>query len=213
MTRACLDRKTIGHSHKISTAQVPTAFRFSTTSTTGREREAPPVIRDPVEGYPLALSYLRDLRDPETVASRTRHYRFHPLWGGASPTGAMKNDKLTFTRAVGSTEEYRFRVCERSTQGAQAVLYLTAQGLLPNDEITVELNGTKIHNLQRVFHPDGRLETFGRPLPPFSSVWFNLNPKSLNNGDNRLKMQLTHITDDTNNEVVIDEVEVMVMPA
>ena len=39
--------KATGHSHKISMARVPTAFRFSTTSTTGREREGPPATRDP----------------------------------------------------------------------------------------------------------------------------------------------------------------------
>lgn len=165
----------------------------------------------PVEGYPLSLSYLRDLRDPKTIVSRTRHYRYHSLWGGTAPTGAMKDDKLTLTRD-GSGGEYRFRLCEGGTQGTQAVLYFTAQGLLPTDVIAVELNGTAIHDLQRVFHPDGRLERFGRPLPPFSSVWFNLNQKSLNNGDNYLKIELTHSASDTNNEVVIDEVEVVIIP-
>jgi hypothetical protein len=167
----------------------------------------------PVEGYPLSLSYLRDLRDPKTVASRTRHYRYHPLWGGASPTGAVKDDKTILTREVGSIGEYRFRLCEQPTQGTQAVLYFTTQGLLSQDEIAVEVNGTEIQNLQRVFHPDGRLERFGRPLPPFSSVWFNLNQEWLNSGDNYLKLQLTHIANDTNSDVVIDEVEVVVMPA
>ncbi len=71
----------------------------------------------PVESYPLSLSYLRDLREPETVASRTRHYRYHSLWGGASPIGGVKDDKTTLTRQVGSTGEYRFRLCEGSTPG------------------------------------------------------------------------------------------------
>ena len=167
----------------------------------------------PVEGYPLSLSYLRDLSDPKTVASRTRHYRYQSLWNGASPIGGVKDDKVLLTRQVGSTGEYRFRLCERPAQGTQAVLYFTAQGLLPQDEIAVEVNGTEIQNLQRVFHPDGRLETFGRTLPPFSSVWFNLNQVELNNGDNHLNAQLTYIASDANNEIVIDEVEVVVMPA
>ena len=167
----------------------------------------------PVEGYPLSLSYLRDLRDPKTVASRTRHYRYHPLWGGASPIGGVKDDKLTLTREVGSTGAYRFRLCEGGTHGTQAVLYFTAQGLLPEDTISVAINGTEIRDFQRVFHADGRLETFGRPLPPFSSVWFNLNQELLNNGDNYLTVQLTHNATDTNGEIVIDEVEVVVMPA
>ena len=167
----------------------------------------------PVEGYPLSFSYLRDLRDPKTVAHRTRHYRYHPLWGGASPIGGVKDDKLTLAREAGSTGAYRFRLCEGGTHGTQAVLYFTAQGLLPQDEIAVEVNGTDIQNLQRVFHADGRLETFGRPLPPFSSVWFNLNQESLNNGHNYLQVQLTHSAADTDDEVVIDEVEVVVMPA
>ena len=167
----------------------------------------------PVEGYPLSLSYLRDLRDPKIVASRTRHYRYHPLWGGVSPIGGVKDDKLTLTREVGSTGAYRFRLCEGGTHGTQAVLYFTAQGLLPEDTIVVAINGTEIRDFQRVFHADGRLETFGRPLPPFSTVWFNLSQDSLNNGDNHLKVEFTHSTDDTNGEVVIDEVEVVVMPA
>ena len=167
----------------------------------------------PVEGYPLSLSYLRDLRDPETVASRTRHYRYHSLWGGASPIGAVKDDKTILTRQIDSSGEYRFRLCEQFAPGTQAVLYFTAQGLLPKDEIAVEVNGTEIQNLQRVFHPDGRLEAFGRPLPPFSSVWFNLSQELLNNGDNHLEVQLTRSGDTTNGEIVIDEVEVVVMPA
>ena len=167
----------------------------------------------PVEGYPLSLSYLRDLRDPKTVASQPRHYRYHPLWGGTSPIGALKDDKTILTRESGSTGEYRFRLCEQPTQGTQAVLYFTAQGLLPKDEIAVALNGSEIQDFQRVFHADGRLETFGRPLQPFSSVWFHLNQDLLNNGDNHLKAELTHSAADTNSEVVIDEVEVVVMPA
>ena len=166
----------------------------------------------PVEGYPLSLSYLRDLRDPETVARRTRHYRFHPLWSGASPIGGMKNDKTILTRQVGSTGEYRFRLCEQSAHETQTVLYFTAQGLLPQDEIAVAVNGHEIRDFQRVFHADGRLETFGRPLPPFSSVWFHLSQDSLNNGDNYLQVQLTHNPTDTDDEVVIDEVEVVAMP-
>ena len=166
----------------------------------------------PVEGYPLSLSYLSDLRDPKTVASQTRHYRFHPLWAGVSPIGTVKDDKTILTREVGSIGEYRFRLCEGSTPGTQVVLYFTAQGLLPQDKIAVEVNGTEVRDFQRVFHADGQLETFGRPLPPFSSVWFKLNQESLNNGDNHLKVGLTHSAD-TNSEIVIDEVEVVVMPA
>ena len=164
----------------------------------------------PVEGYPLSLSYLRELRDPKTVGRGARHYRFHPLWGGASPTGSVKDDKIVLTHGIGSTGEYRLRLCESAAQGAAVVLYFSAQGLLPKDEIAVHFNGIEVQDAQRVFHADGRLETFGRPLPPFSSVWFNLNQRLLNNGDNHLKVQLTSA--DTNTEVVIDEVEVVVMP-
>lgn len=165
----------------------------------------------PVEGYPLSLSYLRELRDPKTVARGVRHYRFHPLWGGESPTGSVKDDKIVLTRGVGASGEYRLRLCEPVVHGAAVVLYFSAQGLLPKDEIAVEFNGIEIQDAQRVFHADGRLETIGRPLSPFSSVWFNLNIEWVNNGDNYLKVQLTSPNTDT--EVVVDEVEVVVMPA
>ena len=167
----------------------------------------------PTEGYPLALGYLRDLRDPKTVAGGMRHYRFHPLWGGTAPTGAVKDDKIVLAPEAGAGGEYRFRLCEQFGGNTRGICYFSAQGLLPDHEITVTLNGTEIRDFQRVFHPEGRLERFGRPLPPFSSAWFNLKQPPLNNWDNYLGVRLVHHDSGETGNIVIDEVEVVVMPA
>ena len=160
----------------------------------------------PVEAYPLALTYLRDLRDPSTIRSRPRHYRFHPLHAGPAPTGAVKNDRTVLRREAGSEGEYRFRVCEPGDEDTDVTVTFSAQGLLPRDEIVVQLNGVEVSELRRVFHPDGRLEKFGRPLPAFSSVWFQPQPGMLNGWDNQLAVRLTSLAPEGVGEIVIDEV-------
>jgi len=167
----------------------------------------------PPESYPLALRYLRQLRDPSVIACGVRHYRFHPLWSGReAPTGATKNDKVVLAREAGSRGQYRFRLCERFSLGTRAVLTFNAQGLRPHDEIAVHLNGASIQDFQRSFHADGRLEKFGRLLPPFSSVWFDLKQPPLTSWDNHLDLRLTSSKEGATDPIVVDEVEVVVMP-
>ena len=166
----------------------------------------------PVEGLSLGLSYLRGLKDPRDISGQVRHYRFHPLWGGPSVTGFEKNDRVVLQRQAGANGKYRFRVCGSLADGDRANLYCTAQGLLPGDEIRVDLNGTAVGNLQRVFHREGRLEKFGRPLPAFSTVFFELDRLSLTDRDNYLGMTLTKCAPEAEEEIVIDEVEVVVVP-
>jgi len=166
----------------------------------------------PVEGYPLALSYLRELRDPKAMSARTRHYRFHPLWGGMAPTGAEKDDKIVLPRKVGSRGQYRLRLCERLTENMRAVLYFSAQGLLPQDQIGVRFDGSEVGDLRRVFHPEGRRAQFGRPLPPFSSVWFDLRGRPRDGRDHYLEVRLVRPASNAAEDVVIDEIEVVVMP-
>lgn len=172
----------------------------------------------PVTGYPLALTYLRDLDSPKAVARRTRHYRFHPLWGGAGEkvslrlTGAVKNDKIELSRSAGTHGNYRFRLCEPKMGDSRVTITFAAQGLLPEDQIAISINGKPIGEFQRVFHPDGRLEEHGRPLPAYSSVWFESTAPPLNSWDNYLGVELTQFASVKNGSIVIDEIEVVVMP-
>ena len=167
----------------------------------------------PAEGYPLSLTYLRDLRSPEVIEKKVRHYRYHPLWGGPSITGAVKNDRALLRRQAGASGEYRFRMSEPPGGDASARLFFTAQGLLSGDRIRVLVNGTEVAGVRRAFHADGRLETYGRPLPPFSTVLFSLDGMPLTGRDNVLRVELLESAAGAAGDIVIDEVEVVVTPS
>lgn len=166
----------------------------------------------PVEGRLLGLSYLRGLKDPRDLSRQVRHYRFHPLWSGTSRTGFAKNDRLVLPRRAGAGGKYRFRLSGELVARDRVELYFTAQGLVPDDEIRVDVNGREIVELRRVFHPDGRLAINGRELPPFSTGFFDLDGLLLTGGDNHLGVKLTKCAGTAEEEIVVDEVEVVVVP-
>ena len=116
-------------------------------------------------------------------------------------------------REAGSRGQYRLRLCERLAENMRAVLYFSAQGLLPQDQIGVCFDGSEIGDMWRVFHPEGRSERFGRPLPPFSSVWFDLGGCLRDDRDHHLEVRLVRPAPDVTDDIVIDEIEVVVMPA
>ena len=167
----------------------------------------------PVEGYPMALSYLREVRDLNEMGKKLRHYRFHPLHGGPAPTGAIKDDKIVLERRAGAGGSYRIRLCERFAADMDVSVTLSAHHLVPEDEIAVRLNGTEVHGVHRTFHPDGRLEKFGRPLPPFSSILFSPEPGTLQGWDNDVFVQMIQPASGAEGDVIIDEVEVVVIPS
>ena len=166
----------------------------------------------PVEGYPLSLGYLRGLEDPQDVARHVRHYRYHPLWGGPSETGATKNDRLVMTRQDGACGRYTFRLRERLADIGRVTLFFTVQGLLPEDEISVTVNGVEVADFRRSFHPDGRLERYGRPLTTFSTVFFDLGSCPPAWCENSLGVTLLRGAQGAKGEIVIDELEVIVRP-
>jgi len=97
--------------------------------------------------YPLALTWLREMRDPRLLGERSRHYLFYPLyaghWGGISPGGVpsvsdptfIKNDRIVLGRKLGSNGEYRFRICEDLAQpGPVAEMIVTIAGIVGADK-------------------------------------------------------------------------------
>ena len=83
-----------------------------------------------------------------------------------------------------------------------------------SDKLKVDVNGVAIPDgrIRRVFHVDGRLEKFGRPLEPYTSIWFELDPEMVTIGNNNLGIELLRVGDGPAAEVAIEEVEVAVMP-
>lgn len=189
----------------------------------------------PVSAYPLALDDLRPLRDPDGPADRmSRHYVFYPLWGatrygGTSPSGATKHDRLVLSRAaIGRRETYAFRLFE-DVRAVRATLFFRAAGLKPGDTVAIDLNGHAVPpaRLARCWHPDGRWDQgvewedsrghgkrrwqFERPLPPFTSFWFDCGDLPVSRGVNALGVRLVDSDPDATDDPIIDEVEVTVM--
>ena len=169
----------------------------------------------PVHAFPMALRHLRELGDPEAIKRAVRHYRYHPLWSSGKLfhlTQIPKNDQLVLNRSrPGERATYRFRLCEEFGSGTQAKLCFSGQGLRPDDRIEVDVNGSSIDGLRRVFHEQGRPAKYGRPLPPFSSVFFDLSQAPVNGWDNQLGVRLTSGAEGWEGEIVIDEIEVVVL--
>ena len=165
----------------------------------------------PPEGYPAALSVLRDFAEPARGAGRWREYRYYPLRSDSQTTGVANNQRIVLRREAGAQGRYRFRACEHFADRTKAVLYVKAQGLLPDDELQIRLNATEIKNPQRSFHEKGRLEKFGREFGPYSSIWFDVTQPPLATKDNELVVQLTSAGSGTE-EIVIDELQLVVMP-
>ncbi len=146
--------------------------------------------------------------------------------------------KLGITLAAGERGEYCFRLPEDLAESSDAQIFVyiiglsvltdealkaattselntKAPGLAPmwEDEIQIEINGQSIPvaNLRRVYHAEGRAEKFSRPLPAYTSLWLDLETPPAVNGDNTLGVTLVTASDGPV-VVVIDEVEVVVMP-
>jgi hypothetical protein len=62
----------------------------------------------PPAAYPMALAWLRQMRDQGRFDHLPRHYLFHPLWpvGYPSLSGVVKHDRIVLKRAVGAAGEY-----------------------------------------------------------------------------------------------------------
>ena len=193
-----------------------------------------------VSGFPLALDYLRDVRDPRALESGPRHYWFRPI-GMTWKTGdGVIEDayRVTFRRAEGEHGAYRFRLPEHLMECGDAQVFVHIIGLsgptaaareapatsdpstnAPGpaapwpDEIQIDINGQNIAtaNVRRAFHAEGRVEEFGRRLPAYTSLWFDLASPPAVHGANTLGVTLVK-TSDGPNDVVIEEVEVVVMP-
>jgi hypothetical protein len=83
---------------------------------------------------------------------------------------------------------------------------------LPDDGIRVEVNGTEVAGLRRGFHAEGRIKVNGRPLAPFSTGIVDLSDLPLTGRDNYLAVTLSSSAPGAEGDIVIDEVEVVVMP-
>ena len=171
----------------------------------------------PNSGYPLALAWLRELREPDALGMRPRHYLFYPLWGAdrKCPTGFWKNECMSLKREVDSSGEYRFRIAEDlGRPGVASEIYVTARKMASNDKVEFSINGDAVaaNAIKSVWNPAGRPEKFGRPLAPHMSFMWRLTAPPARFGDNILGAKLAVVDGEAKEDIMIDEIEVTVLP-
>ena len=159
--------------------------------------------------WPGALAYLRELRDPQEVSQRDRHYLFGPRWGrgdslflshGGGQIGRQfsKYDSIELNRSDRAPEgSWRYRIAEDlGNPRLRANLYFKAVGLSQQERLGIRLNGTPVPGeyVTRVLDPSGQNQWQGRVLPPFYWYFVDLDREQLApsviSGDNRLTVRL-----------------------
>ncbi len=190
----------------------------------------------PAYMYPQALEYFNALRDPQVVAAADRHYLFYPLWPDDGPMGAYEAQRAVLKRdQPGQRAEYRFRICEHLPETVElpvddtgryegtftpsgeipgAWLIFRAIGLVPGDNIALDINGQEIaaEDITHVWYQQGRPAWEGRTLPPYTECRLALTAPPGVWGDNYLGLTLTKSSPEAEGDIVVDEVEVIVRP-
>ena len=173
--------------------------------------------------FPGSLALLKDLKDPDVIKANHRTYLFRLMMGGTdyhggpgmASTGAIKDDKIILSRETpGVRQEYRLRLCEQWNDIGYAYAALRAQHLRPGEDLALDVNGVPVpeDNIRRMWHESGRSTNIGRPLPAYTTVIFDLNPEHMIDGDNTLGVTLTHQEEGASGNILIDEIDVTVMP-
>ena len=173
--------------------------------------------------FPGSLALLRELKDPDALKAGHRTYLFRSMMGGVdyhgamgmASTGAIKDDKILLGRdSPGVRQEYRLRLCEQWDGIGYAYAAVRARNLRPGDDLALEVNGAAVpeDSVRRMWHESGRSTNIGRPLPAYSTVLFDLDPDCMVDGDNRLAVMLTKQEAGASGDILIDEIDVTVMP-
>ncbi len=173
--------------------------------------------------FPGSLALLGELKNPKSVKERHRTYLFRSMMGGVdyhgamgmASTGAIKDDKIVISRnELGIRKEYRLRLCEQWDEIGYAYAAVRTQHLTPSETLSFDLNGAAVptDNVRRMWHEAGRSTNIGRPLPAYSTVIFDLHPDDMIDGDNTLGVTLTQAESGEAEDILIDEIDVTVMP-
>jgi hypothetical protein len=154
-------------------------------------------------------------------------------------TGAVKANKMVLKRdAPNARGDYVFRVYEDLTQAEAAMLLFRAFHMTAQDQISVQINGQtvppsvircrdderRIDKMSLVDHSSfGTVTRMGltdahrknlepEPEPPFCTCWFTLTAPPFVYGENRVTAELTVSDPEAEQDIVIDELEILVVP-
>lgn len=169
--------------------------------------------------WPAALGWLAELRSPQEVSRRDRHYLFYALWKKPhqSPSGFSNDENIYLDRAKPVLQgSRRFRMAEDfSNPKLRTTMQFKVLGLAAGESLKVQINGKKVPReyLTRVFDPNGQSVYEGDPLPPFHLYVIDINWETTGRkqplvfGDNRLEVTLLPAQGPPKGTVSIEELE------
>ena len=169
--------------------------------------------------WPAALGWLRDLRDPEEISQRDRHYLFYAVHKKPRPsnTGFSNDDNIYLDRAKPVLEgSQRFRMAEDfSNPKLRTTMQFKALGLAEEEKLDIRINGKQVpvDYITRVHDKDGQSLYEGDPLGPFHLYVIDMNWETTGRkqplifGDNQLTVRLAPSTAKAEGTVSIEELE------
>ena len=152
--------------------------------------------------WPAALGWLRELRYPDQVSQRDRHYLFYAVYKPPhkSPTGFPNDENIYLARARPEQEgSRRFRMAEDfSDPGLRTTMQFKAVGLADDEKLDIKINGKQvpIDYITRVLDKNGQNVFEGDTLPPFYLYIIDMNWETTRRdqplifGDNELAVRL-----------------------
>ena len=168
---------------------------------------------------PTALGWLRQLRYPEEISQRDRHYLFYAVWKKPrkSPSGFSHDGNIYLDRAKPVLEgSQRFRMAEDfSNHKLQTAIKFKVLGLAEGETLKIQINGADVpaEYVTRVFHKDGQNVHEGDPLPAFHLYEIDMNWEPAGRkqpmifGDNQLTVRLVPAEGKKEGQVSIEELE------
>ncbi len=171
--------------------------------------------------WPAALGWLRELRYPDLVSQRDRHYLFYAVWkkprNHKSPSGFFHDDSIYLDRAEPVLEgSRRFRMAEDfSNSNLRTTMQFKAVGLASNEKLEILINSKQvpIDYITRVQDKNGQNLYEGDPLPPFYLYLVDMNWETTGRdqplvfGDNKLAVHLVPTDARQDGQVSIEELE------
>ena len=171
--------------------------------------------------WPAALGWLRELRYPDQVSQRDRHYLFYAVWkkprNHKSPSGFFHDDNIYLDRAEPVLEgSRRFRMAEDfSDPNLRTTMQFKAVGLASKEKLEILINGMQvpIDYITRVQDKNGQNLYEGDPLPPFYLYLVDMNWETTGRdqplvfGDNKLAVRLVPTDARQDGQVSIEELE------
>jgi hypothetical protein len=169
--------------------------------------------------WPAAIGWLRELRYPDEISQRDRHYLFYAVFKEPhkSPSGFFNDENIYLDRAASDQEgSQRFRMAEDfSDPNLRTTMQFKAVGLADDEKLDISINGQQvpIDYITRVQDKNGQNMFEGDPLPPFYLYLVDMNWETTGReqplvfGDNELAVKLVPTAANTDGKVSIEELE------